>query len=69
MFHMKNMFETGVIRANKCQSLRQVRTHYMDIFSIFFNMNVCCMCTKLKVYCFRSSGFGVRDRFSYYIIV
>ena len=34
------MFETGVVRANECKSLRQVRRHNRDIFSIFFNMKV-----------------------------
>ena len=36
------MFETGVVRANECYSLRQVRRHNRDTFSIFFNM-VCCV--------------------------
>ena len=35
------MFETGVVRANECYSLRQVRRHNRDIFSIFFNIKVC----------------------------
>ena len=34
------MFETGVVRANVCYSLRQVRRHNRDIFSVFFNMKV-----------------------------
>ena len=37
------MFETGVVRANEWYSLRQVRKHNRDIFSIFFNMKVCCV--------------------------
>ena len=35
------MFETGVVRANECLSLREVRRHNRDIFSIVFNMKVC----------------------------
>ena len=35
------MFEIGVVRANECQSKRQVRRHNRDKFSIFFNMKVC----------------------------
>ena len=35
------MFETGVVRANECKSLRQVKRHNSNIFSIFFNMKVC----------------------------
>ena len=34
-FNHKNMFETGVVG--------QVRRHNKDIFSIFFNMKVCCI--------------------------
>ena len=37
------MFETGVVRANDCKSKRKARRHNMDIFSIFFNMKVCCV--------------------------
>ena len=39
----ENVFETGVVRANKCYSLRQVGRHNRDMFSIFFNMKVCCV--------------------------
>ena len=35
------MFETGVVRANECQCKRQVRKRNRDIFSIFYNINVC----------------------------
>ena len=35
------MFETGVVRANVCYSLRKVRRRKRDIFSIFFNMEIC----------------------------
>ena len=35
------MFETVVVRANECESLRQVRMHNRDKFSIFFNIKVC----------------------------
>ena len=35
------MFETGVVRANECLSLREVRRHNRDIFWIVFNMKVC----------------------------
>ena len=35
------MFETGIVRANDCESYRQVRRHNRYIFSIFFNMKVC----------------------------
>ena len=37
------MFETGMVRANGCQSLRHVTRHNMDIISIFFNMKACCV--------------------------
>ena len=39
----KNMFETGVVRARECYLLRQVMRHNRDIFSIFFNIKVCCV--------------------------
>ena len=38
----KNMFEIGVVPVNECSSQCQVRRHDMDLFSIFFNMKVCC---------------------------
>ena len=38
-----NMFEKGVARANECDSLPQVRGTNWVIFSIFFNMKVCCV--------------------------
>ena len=37
------MFETLVVRANECYSQRQIRRHNRAIFSIFFNMKVCCV--------------------------
>ena len=37
----ENMFETGVVRVNECESKRQVRRHNRDRSSIFFNMKVC----------------------------
>ena len=37
------MFETEVVRTNECPSQRQVKRHHRDIFSIFFNMKVCCV--------------------------
>ena len=43
LWNHKNMFETKVVRANECLSLRQVRRYNRDIFSIFFDMNVCCV--------------------------
>ena len=39
----ENMSETGEVRANECLSKRQVRRHKRNMFSIFFNMKVCCM--------------------------
>ena len=39
----ENMFETWVVRANEYLSKRQIRRHNRDIFSIFFNMKVCCV--------------------------
>ena len=39
----EKMFETGIVRANERQSLRQFRRHNRHIFSIFFNMKVCCV--------------------------
>ena len=41
LLNHENMFETGAIRAKEWQSLRQIRRHNMDIFSVFFNMKVC----------------------------
>ena len=43
LWNHENMFETGVVRANECYSLRQVMTHNRGIFSIFFNMKACCV--------------------------
>ena len=44
LWNHENMFETGEVPANECYSLCQVSMHnYRDIFSIFFNMNVCCV--------------------------
>ena len=37
------MFETGVVRANECLSKHHVRRHDRDIFSIFYNIKVCCV--------------------------
>ena len=37
----ENMFGTKVVRADECLSLRQVRRHNRDIFSIFSDMKVC----------------------------
>ena len=37
------MREIGVVRANVCQSYCQVRRHNRDIFSIVFNMKICCV--------------------------
>ena len=40
----ENMFETEVVRAYECDSLRKVTVrHNRDIFSIFFNMKVSCV--------------------------
>ena len=41
LWNYEKRFEAGV--ANECQSLRQIRRHSMDIFSIFFNIKVCCV--------------------------
>ena len=43
LWNHENMFKTGVVQANKCYSLLQVRRHDRDIFSNFFNMKVCCV--------------------------
>ena len=32
------MLQTGVVLANECKSYRKAKSHYRDIFSIFFNM-------------------------------
>ena len=37
------MFETGVVRANEWSSKHQVRRLNRDIFSILFNMKICCV--------------------------
>ena len=44
-FNHENMFETGVVRANECLSKHYVRRHNRDIFSVFFDMKVCCVCS------------------------
>ena len=38
----ENMFETDLVQATECYTLRQVRRHNKDIFSIFFNVKACC---------------------------
>ena len=47
LWNHENMFGTGVVRANECYSLRQVRWHNRVIIIIFFfyflNMKVCCV--------------------------
>ena len=43
LWNHANMFETRVVRANGCYSLHQVMRHNRDIFSIFFNIKVCCV--------------------------
>ena len=43
LWNHENMFVTGVVGANECQSLHQVRRYHINIFSIFFNMKVCCV--------------------------
>ena len=42
ILNRENMFETGVFGANECLSWRQIRRNDRDIFSIFFDMKVCC---------------------------
>ena len=37
------MFETRVVRANECYSSHHTMRHNRDIFSIFFDMKVCCV--------------------------
>ena len=37
------MFETEVVPANECYSWHQATKHNSDIFSIFFNMEICCV--------------------------
>ena len=43
IWNHENVFEAGVVRANECYSLRQLRRHNKDIFSIFFSMKVYCV--------------------------
>ena len=43
LWNHESMFETGIVRANECYSLRQVMRHNRDIFSIFFYMKVSCV--------------------------
>ena len=43
LWNHENMLKTGVVRANKCYSLQQVRRHKRNMFSIFSNMKVCCV--------------------------
>ena len=40
LWNHENMFETRMVRVDECYSLRQVRRHNRDIFSIFLNMEV-----------------------------
>ena len=55
------MFETGVVRANECYSLRQVMRHDGYIFS-FFNMKVC------SVFSLESPHRGDSNEFTHYTI-
>ena len=48
LWNQENMFETGVVRANECQSQRQVRRHYRDSFSIFCNLKVI-LCVLIRI--------------------
>ena len=43
LWDYENMFETEVVRAKECSSKCQARRHNWDIFSIFFNIKVCCV--------------------------
>ena len=45
VWNHEKMFQTRVLRANDCLSLRKVRRHTKDIFLFFFNMkvHVCCV--------------------------
>ena len=43
LWNHENMFQIGVVQANECLSYGQVKRHNSDIFSIFFNMKVCCV--------------------------
>ena len=57
------MFGTGVVRANECYSLHQVRRHNRGIFSIFFNIKVCC------VFSIESPHRGDSNEYTKYTIV
>ena len=67
----EKMFETGIVRANECQSLRQFRRHNRHIFSIFFlgiyfrffNMKVCC------VFSLESSRLGDSNEYTQHTII
>ena len=56
------MFEAGEDRANECYSLRQARRNIKYIFSIFCNINVCC------VFSLESPHRGDSNEYSQYII-
>ena len=56
------MFEIGVVRANKCYLLRQIRRQNSDIFPSFFNMKVYC------VFTLESPQRGDSNEFTQYII-
>ena len=43
LWNQDNLFETRVVRANMYYSLHQVMRHIRNIFSIFFNMKLCCV--------------------------
>ena len=43
LWNLENMFETGVVGVNGCESKCKVRRHNRDIFLIFYNMKVCCV--------------------------
>ena len=54
------MFETGVVRASECYSLHQAIRHNRDIFSISFNVRVCC------VFSLESPHRGDSDKYTQY---
>ena len=58
------MFETGVVRANECLSLRQVRRHNRDIYFLFlFSIKVCC------VFSLESPHRGDSNEYTQYTII
>ena len=63
LLNHEKMFETGVVRANECQSQRQDRRHNGYIFLIFSHMMVYC------VFSLESPHRGDSNEYTQHIII